>query len=83
MDLYRNGVSGEYPNEVLVGSWWGSGANLASKSRFVQILSGNGRDDFPRTFNGHNSTQSSPQKLILDGVYIVFDALSDGSLRGL
>ena len=34
------------------------------------------------TSNGHNSTQSSPQKLILDRIYIVFCALSDGSLRG-
>ena len=34
------------------------------------------------TLNGHNSTQSSRQKLILDRFYIVSCALSDGSLRG-
>ena len=34
------------------------------------------------TLNGHNSTQSSPQKLILDWVYKAFCALSDGGLRG-
>ena len=34
------------------------------------------------TLKGHISTQSSRQKLILDRVYIVQCALSDGGLRG-
>ena len=59
-----------------------SDAAAASSPHLAQLHPLPLPDADSETLNGHSSTQSSRQKLILEWVYIAFCALSDGGLRG-